>query len=67
MRCIGISATGARAIAQTGGHSGDGRGGTYGKLNVVQERVAVRDGWAIDVFSLVSVSTSLLEKLAERA
>jgi serine/threonine protein kinase len=39
----------------------------YGKLNVVQERVAVRDGWAIDVFSLVSVSTSLLEKLAERA
>lgn len=38
----------------------------YGKLNVVQERVNVRDGWAIDVFSLVSVSTSLLEKLAER-
>ena len=25
----------------------------YGKLNVVQERVTVRDGWAIDVFSLV--------------
>lgn len=38
----------------------------YGKLNVVQERVTVRDGWAIDLFSLVSVSTSLLEKLAER-
>jgi|LNFM01.1.fsa_nt_gb serine/threonine protein kinase len=35
----------------------------YGKLNVVQERVVVREGWSIDVFSLVSVSATLLEKL----
>ncbi|MBL8680741.1 MAG: serine/threonine protein kinase [Myxococcales bacterium] len=35
----------------------------YGRLNVVQERVQVRAGWSIDVFSLVSVSTTLLAKL----
>lgn len=38
----------------------------YGKLNVVQERVQVRAGWSIDVFSLVSVSTTLLAKLDQQ-
>lgn len=39
----------------------------YGKLNVVQERVSVRDGWSIDVSSLLSISMSLISKLSDRA